>query len=942
MNTLTENSKTALSRWTYFFRMMRGFLGILLLAVTTIVLCTVVFFNGCRNESPGIVNVCDVPIVIRTSPANSVTNVSLNGTSSAKVQVMSVKDVQASTLASAASVKIITATFSTPMNPNTITTTSFTVQQGSTYLSGSVSYSDTTAIFIVPNGLGPNLVYTCTITTGAKDLEGTALASNYVWTFTTIAPGTPTLVAPFNGAVSIATSPTLSWNVVTGADTYRLQVSTSSTFASTVYNDSTRTTTSQTITGLTVGTVYYWRVNSKISGGTSAYSNTWSFTTIAAPLAPVLIAPLDAAVNVATSPTLSWNASTGAATYRLQVSTDTLFASTIYNDSTITNTSQAITGLTVGTKYYWRVNAKNAAGTSAYAARTFTTITPGVPTLVAPADTSVNISTSPTLSWNVVTGADTYRLQVSTSSTFASTVYNDSTRTTTSQAITGLTIGTKYYWRVNSKISGGTSAYSNTWSFTTIALPAAPVLVTPADVATNISTTPILSWNVVSGAATYRLQVSTSSTFASTIFNDSTLATTSQALSGLSVGTTYYWRVNAKNAAGTGVYSSTWSFTTIAPPAAPVLVAPLTLAIVSTTTPTLSWNASTGAVTYRLQVSTDSLFASTIYNDSTLTGLLQSISGLTGGTTYYWRVNAKNANGTSVYSSVWSFTTVIPYTVSVSSSPAYGTAIGGGTFNSGSSVTVTAAVTTTGAGFTRWTDSVTGLTASYNASYTFTITGDRKLVANFGQAPVRLPANVSTFAILAGSAVTDAGASYVYGDVGSFPTSTITGLLPTQVSGTLYTSADPIVGTAKDSLLVAYNDAAVRSLASISLPGQLGGLTLAPGLYTNSSSSGINGTGTNAILTLDAGGDSNAVWIFQMGTTLITTTGTSVVLAGGAQWKNIYWQVGSSATLGTYSTFYGNILSDAATTLTTGAKLYGRALTRSAAVTMDASIIDNR
>jgi hypothetical protein len=152
-------------------------------------------------------------------------------------------------------------------------------------------------------------------------------------------------------------------------------------------------------------------------------------------------------------------------------------------------------------------------------------------------------------------------------------------------------------------------------------------------------------------------------------------------------------------------------------------------------------------------------------------------------------------------------------------------------------------------------------------------------------------------------------------------------------------TADPTVASAKGDLTAAYNDAQGRSLNAISLPGQLGGLTLAPGLYVNSSSTGISGTGSNAILTLDAGGNSNAVWIFKMGSTLITDGSTSIVLAGGAQAGNIYWSVGSSATLGTYSTFYGNILADQSITLNTGATLYGRALTRVAAVTLDTNII---
>ena len=209
-------------------------------------------------------------------------------------------------------------------------------------------------------------------------------------------------------------------------------------------------------------------------------------------------------------------------------------------------------------------------------------------------------------------------------------------------------------------------------------------------------------------------------------------------------------------------------------------------------------------------------------------------------------------------------------------------------------------------------------------------------------APVNLR-TAGNFAILAGSGVNNIGTlTHIYGDVGSFPTATINGLIPGNVTGILYSTADTLVTLAKVDLDSAYNEAQGRSLDAISLPGQLGGLTLAPGLYVNSSTSGISGTGPLGILTLDAGGDVNAVWIFKMGSTLITDPGTSIVLAGGARWENIYWSVGTSATIGTTCIFYGNILADQAISIKTGASLRGRALTRIAAVTLDFNVVDKR
>ncbi len=214
--------------------------------------------------------------------------------------------------------------------------------------------------------------------------------------------------------------------------------------------------------------------------------------------------------------------------------------------------------------------------------------------------------------------------------------------------------------------------------------------------------------------------------------------------------------------------------------------------------------------------------------------------------------------------------------------------------------------------------------------------------------PVNL-GTTSNFMILAYSAVsTDGGAGIITGDVGLSPTagSAITFLTAAQVNGTIYVVSTGPAGSVIDvarlsaataDLTTAYNDAKDRSLNSISKSGEIGGETLAPGLYTSLSSLQITG-----ILTLDAGGDPNAVWIFQMPSSTLTTADggaddphSQVVLAGGAQSRNIFWQVGSSATLGTYSIFKGTILADASVTMGTGSSIEGRALARTGAVTFN-------
>jgi len=190
------------------------------------------------------------------------------------------------------------------------------------------------------------------------------------------------------------------------------------------------------------------------------------------------------------------------------------------------------------------------------------------------------------------------------------------------------------------------------------------------------------------------------------------------------------------------------------------------------------------------------------------------------------------------------------------------------------------------------------------------------------------------FAVLAGSAVTNTGGTVVDGDLGLSPGSSVTGFPPGVVinGSTLINTTKS--NNAKLCLTTAFNDAAGRSLNVIIVStGQLGGLTLAPGLYRSGISS-FEITGSD--LTLDAQGNANAVWIFQMpSSTLTVGNGIKVTLTNGASAKNIFWQVGSSATIGTTAAMKGNILADQSITLQTGATLLGRALTRIAAVTLD-------
>lgn len=191
----------------------------------------------------------------------------------------------------------------------------------------------------------------------------------------------------------------------------------------------------------------------------------------------------------------------------------------------------------------------------------------------------------------------------------------------------------------------------------------------------------------------------------------------------------------------------------------------------------------------------------------------------------------------------------------------------------------------------------------------------------------------TSFAVLAGSGITNTGATTINGDVGSYPTTTQTGFSSVTLNGTNH-NGDSVTQGAKTDLVTAYNDAAGRTPVT-TIPTELGGTTLVPGVYSSAAGTfGITGT-----LTLNGQGDPNAVFIFQAASTLITASASNIVLTGSARSCNVFWQVGSSATLGTSSTLRGNIFALTSITATTGAVIDGRLLARNGAVTLDTNTI---
>ena len=194
----------------------------------------------------------------------------------------------------------------------------------------------------------------------------------------------------------------------------------------------------------------------------------------------------------------------------------------------------------------------------------------------------------------------------------------------------------------------------------TVTAPGPPTLASPPNLSTGVVTSPILTWTTAMGADTYAVQVGLDSSFSVIIVSDSLLIDTTRQASGLSTGTTYYWRVRGTNTQGNSPWSSVWSFTTISlPPSAPVLIEPLDLSLGQPLSPILTWSRVFGADSYDVQLSSDPVFSSLILNDSLLVDTTQQASGLNNGAIYFWRVRSRNVAGLSGWPVPWSFTTTI-------------------------------------------------------------------------------------------------------------------------------------------------------------------------------------------------------------------------------------------------------------------------------------------
>jgi fibronectin type 3 domain-containing protein len=471
-----------------------------------------------------------------------------------------------------------------------------------------------------------------------------------IWTFRT-KPFPPSLSSPNNNQQCLTKKVNFTWGSVSGATKYKLQVSTSSDFSTTVYDQDTITQLNASVVVPNYNTVYYWRVRGNEPCETD-YSQVRSFSTSKQP--PTLVSPNDGASFVALRAGLSWSISDNPEGFALQVALDSLFT-TIISDQYTTNTFDSVNLGSSNTTYWWRVKAIYSDCETEYSnIWKFITLYNG-PSLKHPANDTSCAPLNLNLVWDAVEGASAYRVRVSENEDMSSPIINKHPVNATNTLVTLPKGLTKYYWTVRAEDNNNTGAWSDTLSFTTNVEIAQKLY--PPNGTEKLPVSITLKWQKLAQGTNYLIQVAKDPDFKNPEIDKRIQDADTLNIKLKQFFATYYWRISTQYLTCKNPWSDVWTFNTVILP--PNLTYPVNNSSKLPTNITFTWEKPEGATSYNFQLSTDPNFGTLVHgrNGLPLNEINVQADKLTPSSTFYWRVSAANAEGTSDWSQTYKFTT---------------------------------------------------------------------------------------------------------------------------------------------------------------------------------------------------------------------------------------------------------------------------------------------
>jgi hypothetical protein len=469
---------------------------------------------------------------------------------------------------------------------------------------------------------------------------------------------------PQQDSMCVPINARLRWDPMTNVLGYRIQISTDQDFAQIIFDSSNIAQNYVDYTFPEGQRLYFWHVKAKDGLNEGDYSNTTWFTSETKFGNRLL--PDNGTENLAVSVKFKWEKPAQLSYERIQIAEDSLFAKIIFDVRNMDKDSLTLKMPNYFKKYYWRMNSLIFMCTSTWTgAWSFSTVLLP-PVLNYPDNNADKISTSLTLDWKAVEGAQTYEFLLATDYTFKNIVIGKTGLPGIAVGLKDLATSSTFYWKVRAINSEGISAWSQIFTFKTAAKSLnLPDLISPGNGAENQPVNKVtLLWNKVFDANKYHLTISNVRDFKSTLININDYTDTSYVFTGLNYGITYYWKVQAIKDINDTSYSS-WSqafaFTTVVqiPTEAPSLTKPADKMDASPIDIAFEWDPVARAETYELQLGTDEQLTKLELNDTLVITNTRYLSGLKNITTYFWRVRAKNYSGKGPWSNTKTFTTII-------------------------------------------------------------------------------------------------------------------------------------------------------------------------------------------------------------------------------------------------------------------------------------------